>query len=426
MNPMFPDLPDCDKHPATVGMDFHFDQNGISEEVLRNYLSRAQNCNVFNDPEITEEDLRMLFTTGAKMWSRAYTPWKMTGAEYKNFDWMRETMAAVHEADPDIVFENCIFETAYRSVEEIAIPPETFRAFGLEPEERNFSYEAMCFPDGRFLGWWGPDTSVPDITQLETQLWFYHRACLFIDLGFECIHFGQMMLVCKDDVGFVIFDRIIRMIRDYARDHARRGWILVNAHIYDDRVGNTDRLICDFHISPTRGLPPIGSVAHKPTEYAQEIELLAGHFDAIYLDSVGGVTPSGWRTSSLPYLIELDNAGGFDENEWLDAPCWPKQTEWYKGGWWGYDEIGWFAIQPGDYRRKWLRYAWHWIKNIDGFGYCQMPGHRPAVGYAGPNGELCNEVQYLAHRVGDVETMAQIWLEDHAEWERSRKQGTEK
>ena len=144
------------------------------------------------------------------------------------------------------------------------------------------------------------------------------------------------------------------------------------------------------------------------------------------LDSVGGVTPSGWRTSSLPYLIELDNAGGFEENEWLDAPCWPKQTEWYKGGWWGYDEIGWFAIQPGDYRRKWLRYAWHWIKNIDGFGYCQMPGHRPAVGYAGPNGELCNEVQYLAHRVGDVETMAQIWLEDHAEWERSRKQGAEK
>ena len=51
-----------------------------------------------------------------------------------------------------------------------------------------------------------------------------------------------------------------------------------------------------------------------------------------------------------------------------------------------------------------------------------MPGHRPAVGY-GLDGELRNDIQYLAHRVGDVETMAQIWLEDHAEWEKSRKQG---
>ena len=87
MNPIFPDLPDYDKHPANIGMDFHFDENGISEKVLRNYLSRAQNCNCFlGDLDHTMDDLYMIFKTGAKMVSRATTPWLMGGFEYENYD----------------------------------------------------------------------------------------------------------------------------------------------------------------------------------------------------------------------------------------------------------------------------------------------------------------------------------------------------
>ena len=231
-NPMYPELPHPTLHPANTGLNFHFDKNGISEEVLRNYLSRAQNCNAFNENFATvDEDLKMIFTIGVKMISRAFTPWIMDGAEFKLHDRMKDYISRVHEADPDIIFENCIFETVFRSVAEIPIPAHVFRAFGLEPEDRCFSYEAMVFPDGRFKGLWGPNGSVPDLSQLETQMWVYYRGCLFIDLGFECIHFGQIMLMAKDDVGFLIFDRVIKMIREYARDHARRGWVLVNAHM---------------------------------------------------------------------------------------------------------------------------------------------------------------------------------------------------
>lgn len=407
---MLAELPPASEHPANRGMNFYFDKNGISEAVLRNYLSRAQNCNVLNEPDYIEAGMRMVLYTGAKMISRAQTPWVMNGAEYDRDEEIRRVIELIHAYDPDIIFENCIFEAMWPSVGEIPIPAETFRAFGLRPEERNFSYEAMQFPDGHFLGHWGGVSCVPDFTRIETQMWFYHRACRFIDLGYECIHFGQMMLVCKSDVDFSAFARVIRMIRDYARDHARRGWVLVNAHLYDDRIDG-DRLICDFHMSPTRGLPPVGSVKHLPSEAPQEIELCVGHFDAIYLDSVGGITPSGWKTSSLPYLIELDNAGTC-QREWLDTPCWPKQTDWYEGGWWGFDEISWFATQPKEYRHAWLRYAWDWIQNIDGFGYCQMPGNRGAARRIGSNGEDYEPAPYRAFEMDDVEAIRQIWVND--------------
>lgn len=401
------------EHRANQGLDFSFDQNGIREEVLRNYLSRAQNCNVFqNDFAYAEEDLAMLYATGAKMVSRADTPWWMGGFEYEKYPRIREYLRRAHEYDPDLLFENCIFECVYPEVGEISVPPETFRAFGLPVEDRCFSYEAMLFPDGRFVNQWDGRGSVPDLTRLETQLWIYYRACLYIDLGFESIHFGQIMLMGKSDVGFVLFDRLIRMIREYARDHARRGWVLVNAHMYDDRVAGTDRLICDFHMTPTRGMPPVGAVRHPPYDDApQEIELCVGHFDSVYLESVGGLTPSGWRTSSLPYLVELDNVGSYDK-EWLDTPYRPKQTEWFKSGWWGFDEISWFANQPDWYRRKWLRHAWHWIRHIGGHGYCQMPGHRQATLRSREDFSEIFLSQYLAHQVGDVETIRDIWLSD--------------
>ena len=124
------------EHPANQGLDFSFDQNGIREEVLRNYLSRAQNCNVFqNDFAYAEEDLAMLYATGAKMVSRADTPWWMGGFEYEKYPRIREYLRRAHEYDPDLLFENCIFECVYPEVGEISVPPETFRAFGLPVED---------------------------------------------------------------------------------------------------------------------------------------------------------------------------------------------------------------------------------------------------------------------------------------------------
>lgn len=422
-NPIFPQYPAYDEHPANKGLDFYFDKNGISEKVLHNYLSRAQNCAFLNvcmaGHDQVMENIRMIFNTGAKMVSRALTPWVMHGGDCKLYEKCKYYIDLVHSADPEIIFESCIFETVFTSVEQIKIPPETFKAFGLPVEDRCFSYKAMLFPDGRFIDFWGPGGSIPDMTRLETQMWFYYRACLYIDYGFECLHFGQMMLVAKTDINFRIFAKIIKMIREYARDHARRGWILVNAHIYDDRIENSEELISDFHMTPTRGIPPLGAVEHLPSENnPQEIELTDGHFDSIYLDSVGGITPSGWRTSSLPYLVELDNAGTY-QKEWLDKPYWPLQTEWYESGWWSFDEISWFSTQPDSYRHEWLRHAYDWVEHIDGYGHCQMPGFRIAAIRGGVDNKEVIPVDYHANNKethkngwGDEEVIRSIWV-DH-------------
>ena len=48
---------------------------------------------------------------------------------------------------------------ADRRFEQLAIPPEVFRAFGLPPEERCFRYEDMLFPDGTYVDHWEPGTA---------------------------------------------------------------------------------------------------------------------------------------------------------------------------------------------------------------------------------------------------------------------------
>jgi hypothetical protein len=64
-------------------------------------------------------------------------------------------------------------------------------------------------------------------------------------------------------------------------------------------VGATDTLIFDFHAFPSRPMPH----ADQP----QNCTLNASFEDSIYLKSAGGVAVGGWRTASLPYIVELDN-----------------------------------------------------------------------------------------------------------------------
>jgi len=49
----------------------------------------------------------------------------------------------------------------------------------------------MIYADGRRKDQWGKGASVPDVSRMETRLWFYFLAASYIDLGFEAIHYGQ-------------------------------------------------------------------------------------------------------------------------------------------------------------------------------------------------------------------------------------------
>ncbi|MDR2687076.1 MAG: hypothetical protein LBB75_04930 [Oscillospiraceae bacterium] len=408
---------DAENHPANRGLDFAF-QDRISRDVLQNYLSRSMTVSPLfsGDFSRVNEDMRMIFHTGAKYISRASTAWAPNGAEYQYFGHHKALIAKAHEADPALVFEACIFETAYPSVDEIAIPDWVFRAFGRAPERRNFSHEKMLFRDGSFVDHFGPGFSMPDITRLETRMFFYYRACVFIDLGYEALHMGQVHPVGSHDFLWWHWTRLLTMIRAYARQYARRGFVLLNAHTHGIR-GFDGRLLFDFHAWPTRGgASPEGAVPHPPTQAdPQVIELRAGYKEAIFGQSKGGRTHSGWRCASLPFYVELDNWDGYDPDK-LDFPVDEGNFHW-----WGFDEISWYANQPKEYRQAWLADAWRWVRETDPAGFLCMPGNRTAA-LRDPEDPYvirqltyqCNNAEFDPAGFDDETAIRRIWLEDRA------------
>ena len=93
-----------------------------------------------------------------------------------------------------------------------------------------------------------------------------------------------------------------------------------------------------------------------------------GFSDSIYGRSKGGLTPSGWKCESLPYIVEIDNFGVSDHpGEYRESD---------KIHVWGWDEINWFIKQPELYRNEWLEYAYKWVRDTDENGYFQLPLRR--------------------------------------------------
>lgn len=343
----------------------------ISPEVLDNYLSRAitQGEFLLAPTEVDfQENLRMLKNIGAKYIGRAAFEWTPSMDNEEHFARVARYAKMAHEADPDFMLQCCIFEAIFHSnnqltkygLDLIPVPDWVFEEFGLQPQERNFNYEAMLYQDGRYVDHWVRGASVPDITQMETQMYFFYRAARYIDCGIESIHLGQVELMNLNDPSNNTWFDLVDRIRKYAKKHARRHYVLFDGHVPTHGIVSPDgHLLFDFHSFPLR------PVEKGTTPY--ETELRPGHTNSLILKSKGGITPSGWTCESLPYLLEFDNSGcdkGYQGK--LDHPTaiWP----------WGWDEITWFAHCSKEYRDWWLEYATDWLKENDPAGHCQVPG----------------------------------------------------
>ena len=349
--------------PQKQNGKYYFD-GGISLDVLNNYLNRAMTyCHVRSDDiSILKESI---VDAGVKYVQRADCAWVPQAWDYTLQSQITGKLKALHSMDPEIIFEACVFEYIDQNVNKIPIPAETFKAFGIPYENRNFDFNKMVFPSGDGLGQWGENTGVPDITQSEAQMFFYHRACFFIDMGFEAIHLGQAKLVGKNDKNNECWAKVIKLIREYAKKKARRHYVILDAHYpgqkFVDKNGNA---LVDFNASPTRMKVAEGQKSHVPSEgNPQECVIEPGHKDSVYKLTRKLNSPSGWYTNHYPYLVEIDNYG-VDEKKINKASA----------DIWGYDEITWFAIQPQSYRQKFTEYL---IKEIDSFG---ENGHAAIVG----------------------------------------------
>ncbi|WP_200976394.1 hypothetical protein [Echinicola sp. 20G] len=355
---------------GTISKNYDFDSDGISREVLENYLERAITMAFFlvpNHPEGSRtypyhnDDIRMVKELHAKFIGRAIYRWGEEDLlnEDEFYTSAKKIINNIHRGDPSVVFQACLFEIITTDVEKIKVPKWVFQGMGLPIKQRNFSYWDMLNEHGGFVDHWGKGKSVPDISRLETRMWFYYLSGTYMRLGCEAIHLGQVELMAMNDPGFVYWQTMLKAIRDLAKKESRRGWVIIDAHVPKGGMLKDGISLIDFNSFPLR----VKEVVQRPLGGILEV----GHLDAIYQRSDGGMTPSGWTCDHLPYLVEFDNFGKSRNSGMADT------TSHFV---WGWDEISWFSLLDGTQRDEWIHYAYNWLKENDQNGHLQMPGNR--------------------------------------------------
>ena len=350
--------------------NYHFDEQGISRKVLENYLDRSITVVYLLMPDKPEgnriysyhaDDMRMVKELGAKFIGRAIYRW---GGESKlnNPDFWRRAKALaeeLHAWDAEMVLQGCLFEVVTREVDKVKIPEWVFTGYGLPVEDRCFSYDAMLNEDGRLVDHWRRGNSVPDVSRLETRLWFYFLAGSYMRVGCEALHLGQIELIGMNDPNWDAWSEVIGKIRELARVQARRHWVLLDAHTPHGGMVKDGKSLLDFNSFPLR----VKEIPEKPYEGKLEV----GYLDALYGKSKGCISPSGWSCKHLPYLVEFDNFGRSNRPNVADL------TSHYV---WGWDEISWYSMQSEEYRNAWLEYAYQWLRRNDPNGHLEMSGCR--------------------------------------------------
>ena len=396
-----------DKKTFSKDSHFYFD-GSISREVLENYLDRSVTAGYFLVPGTPEryqfpyrmDDIRMLQNIGAKFIGRALYRWSEESklGDPVFLDYAKRLIEIMHDYDPEIIFQGCLFEHVSNDVNNLEIPAWVFEAFNLPVIKRNFNSLEMVkrANPGDSVRWGGSGGGVPMINNLETQLWYYYLAKSYIDVGCEALHLGQVELIGKDDPEKTCYAATLQKIRDYASQKARRHYVLLDGHTPKGGYIKDGVSLLDFNSFPLR----IKEVVDKPMEGILEV----GYSDAIFKKSLGAISPSGWKAESMPYLVEFDNFGT-NRNQGVanlnDHFCW------------GYDDITWLSVQDEDYRNKWLWYAFDWIRENDPNGHLQMCVIRMITGGRGQETlrSYFANTNSIACPVGysQEETIKEIW-----------------
>jgi hypothetical protein len=386
---------------------FQFDKT-ISRPVLENYLSRSITMEgLLNGRGDLEDNIRMLNSIGAKYVGRALCLWNAENNFSNDLQTAGAAVPKVLAADPEIVLEACVFETVTPKINQIAIPNWVFTAFGLPVETRNFRFDDIIYPEGQRRQM-GPGAQVPDVSRIETQMWFYYQAISYIDLGCEGIHFGQVEIMNNNDRDNAHWAHLLAMVRDYAAKHARRHMVICDGHTPSGGLMHDGNPLLDFNAFPLR----IMETPDKP----KEAILKLGFSDGLYNKSKGGKTFSGWTCEHLPYFVEFDNYG---VSRHPGEPNAKGEFNWV----WGYDEITWFAHQNQQYRSNWLQYAWTWVRNADTNGWLEMPGSRTARSPDTRWYFANNPSPAVPTGLGDEAAIRAVWAGDTAQLSEKKSSG---
>ena len=391
-----------------IDRNYEFSNGVMPRNVLESYLSRSITQCEFLMPdkylEITnryrEDDVRMLKNIGAKFIGRSiYSFNTNTFANFNQpdfWEYAKSKTEEMHDFDPDVIFQGGIFEIVTDKCSTIPVPAWVFEAFDLPVETRNFEYEKMLNRGGRYQNYWGPNQSVPDITQLETRLFFYFTAVKFMQVGVESLHFGQAELISMSskENNENAWVELLGKIREAASTETRRGMVICDAHLPEGGFVVDGKLLFDF--------VAFTLVPKENLDVPQNCMLEKYRCNwALYGRTKGGITPSGWSCDKALLKVEFDNFGISDH------PGIAKDCDCV----WGYDEITWFSRQPEKYRNEFLKYANAWIENNDPNCFLEMPGNRITTGGRTQFYRANTASEACPYGYNQEETIKEIWSE---------------
>src|SRR3984957_17223535 len=125
--------------------DYSFDRT-ISRNVLDNFLSRSITMqSLFAGRGNLDDDLRMLTSIDAKFIGRSLCLWGGEAGLLGNLEKAKQQVRVAVKADPEMLFEACIFEIVTTQLEQVAVPDWAFLALGRPVERRNFRYADMRY-----------------------------------------------------------------------------------------------------------------------------------------------------------------------------------------------------------------------------------------------------------------------------------------
>ena len=369
-----------------MNLQFQFDGN-MSREVLESYLSRAVTAAFLFESDTLEDDLRVIARLGAKFLGRASGTWGATGNDELHFARSKALADRVHEQDPEIILQACVFEYITTEMEKERIPAYVLEAFGKPVEDRCFRFEdARMLPEEGQTEEVFAGGAVPDLNRDEARMWFYYRATKYIDCGYEALHMGQVHMYTAEDRGMKKTYELFRMIRDYAAKHARRHKVLMDAHTHGVSVNG--ELLFDYHAMP---------FTRAPLERYEGTRLVFVREGF----SEGGLNPNGWSGEQMPYLMEYDNWCGkmFDEATVEEAIANRGRHQMARWQWWGFDQIGYFANQPEEVRNHLIEYTYRWTQVNNPHAFFEIPfrrtlGAAPVRFERGDNGKIDYNSEY--------------------------------
>lgn len=204
----------------------------------------------------------------------------------------------------------------------------------------------------------------PDISRIETQMFYYWLATQYIDMGYEAISFSALGGLGSSGISSIDGIRLVRMVKQYADKNANVRFVLITAHNNSGYVDSNNNLLFDFNTEPIRPSEDGNNSLYPNNVNGGSCSIKKDlSCPTIYQNTLGGMNPSGWLIAHNLGLVFYDNYldNTTSPNLWgqIHSPAWNCFNPYHL------DEISWFALQTKRYRDSWIRYSYNKVKCLD-------------------------------------------------------------